>query len=209
MTNKTFYVFRHGAVEERYRKCFRGRLDCALSDEGERASRAMARFLIDKQAEVVITTGRRRTDVVGKILARSGIAHIVDDRFQEVDFGEWEGKTWEEIEVEYPLEVPSYVKAPESFVFPSGEAVADVRARVISAWEDLLEKGYGRIGLVAHRLVIACLTTHLRGMRISQAEPLGMSELLRITMKEAAPRIERIEYDRDREGPGPFPLPPK
>jgi broad specificity phosphatase PhoE len=193
---KTIYVFRHGAVEERYRKCFRGQLDCALSQEGERSSDAMAFVLLDEHAQVVVTTGLLRTDVVGEIGAGLGILHIVDERFCEADFGDWQTKTWSEIEAKCPRDAAAYLQDPDSFAFPGGEAMADVRARVAAAWEDLLERDAERIGLVAHSLVIACLCANLRAQRVMEAEALEPSELLKITIDGPDRRIERVRYDR-------------
>lgn len=48
---------------------------------------------------VVITSPLRRSADVGRWLARWGWAHRLDARLLELDFGDWDGRRWADVEV--------------------------------------------------------------------------------------------------------------
>ena len=48
----------------------------------------------------------------------------------EVDFGDWEGLTMDQIRLRAPAELDHLRRSPDTFVFPNGESVADLVLRV-------------------------------------------------------------------------------
>ena len=58
----------------------------------------------------------------------------LDHRFNEIDFGRWEGLTKEEIEASDPMPYADWQAKAEDFEFPGGEARSAFSARVES-WQ--------------------------------------------------------------------------
>ncbi|MEI6950327.1 alpha-ribazole phosphatase [Paraflavisolibacter sp. H34] len=78
----------------------------------------------------------------------------VDERLYEVDFGNWEGKTWAEI---CPEELNPWM---EDFVHqcpPGGESLLQMHGRVLSFWEELQQQRHQRVAVVTHGGVIRLL----------------------------------------------------
>jgi len=159
---KEILLFRHGDVDDRYKKRFRGALDVALSPLGEQMSRANAEFLLKKPIDLVITSGLQRTDFLGKLVANQGIPHLVDPRFREAHFGEWEGKNWEEVRALYPEEARCYKEDFIHMKFPGGEAVSDLEARLLAGWKEVLALGEKRIAIIGHSTGNGCLMAYLK-----------------------------------------------
>jgi len=165
MPNPTriIYLFRHGEVDHRYKKRFRGVIDCELSPEGERMSQVNAEFLIREKIDRVITTGLRRADRVGQLVAKAGIPHELHQGFREAQFGKWEGMSWEEVRVQYPEEARRYHEEFRTLRFPNGESVHEIEARVLAAWKSILATEFSKIAIVGHSTTNYCLMSHLRG----------------------------------------------
>ena len=62
----------------------------------------------------------------------------VDDRLRELDFGQFEGRTYEEIEREHPEFFRSWMETPTLVRFPGGESYAELRERVSAALDDIV-----------------------------------------------------------------------
>lgn len=160
---KEILLFRHGDVEDRFKKRFRGALDVDLSPLGEQMSQANAQFLIARPVELVVTTGLKRSDRVGELTRAAGIPHEVDRRFREASFGQWEGKNWEEVNRLFPREAQTYKKDFLNMVFPGGESVVAMRARLLEAWLAILARPERRIAIIGHSTGNGTLLSHLKG----------------------------------------------
>lgn len=83
---------------------------------------------------------------------------VIDERLAEIDFGEWEGKTWEEIGV-VPLD--AWAADVAGFVPPGGESAAALQARALAF---VAELGGGEAVLVTHAGVKRVLLAHWLGL---------------------------------------------
>lgn len=166
----TLFLVRHGEVEERYRNCFKGVTDCSLSPKGVQQSYECANFLKGQSIDAVITTGLKRTDYIGMLLSQQAIRHSVDTAIKEMDFGLWEGKTWEEIVQEYPELALKYQKDFMSVQFPKGESIPGLRRRVIASWQILEKRSFSKFAIVGHAVVNACLRSYIEKRQIDTIE---------------------------------------
>lgn len=76
-----------------------------------------------------------------------------DPRWQEIDFGRWEGQSWADIGQEA---IEQWQHSLLDFQFPNGESAYQMQQRVILAWCDWLRQERGGI-LVSHLGVIRML----------------------------------------------------
>jgi alpha-ribazole phosphatase len=145
-------LIRHAEPEDDARgRCY-GRLDVALSPAGVARAERLAERLQDVDLEQVYVSPRRRALQTAAALGGSA---IVDDRLRELDFGELEGRTYDEIERERPTFFRRWMETPTRVRFPGGESYADLRDRVGAAVDDVVAAHPGRIvALVSHGGVI-------------------------------------------------------
>lgn len=160
---KIIYLFRHGEVEDRYKKRFRGTLDCELSDAGKLMTQKNAEFIIRNQVDLVLTTGLKRTDAVGHLLKGSPVKHEVHKGFREAEFGEWEGKSWIEVQKLFPELVKLYETDPIRLQFPSGESMKAVLERVTQAWLEVIKRSENKLAVVGHSTTNTLLLSQLKG----------------------------------------------
>ncbi len=175
---ETLYLFRHCAVDPRLRVIGRGSLDYPLSSEGEKMSLEIVQFLYDKQIQRVITTGRRRTDIVGIELAKKGTEHVIEKRFQELHIPPV--KSWEKIQQEFPEIAIAYCQDIDALAFPVGETPMQVRNRVVQGWLDLQRQQIGRIAIIGHDTSNQWLLAHLKNNGVSQLLPQALGGMYEI-----------------------------
>src|SRR4029079_4724815 len=84
--------------EPEMRGCFIGRTDPPLTTAGRDAA---ARKLSHLKVEAIYVSPLRRALQTAQAI-RCGVEPVVIEELAEIDFGEWEGLTWQQIEQRWP-----------------------------------------------------------------------------------------------------------
>ena len=145
-------LIRHAEPDEDARgRCY-GRLDVGLSPTGLASAERLAESLRPVQLDAVYVSPRLRAVQTANAL---GASRNVDDRLRELDFGQFEGRTYDEIEREQPEFFRSWMETPTLVRFPGGESYAELRERVAAAVDEIVAANDGRtVALVSHGGVI-------------------------------------------------------
>ena len=179
-------LVRHAEPTEDARgRCY-GRLDVKLSESGCEQCRRLAAHLSDEPVAAIMCSPRLRArDTADAIAEPHGLPVTVLDQLRELDFGEFEGRTYDEIATSRPELYERWMTEPTTLRFPGGEGYADLRARVIDAVAQLRATHDGR-------MVVA--VTHGGVVRAVVAEALGMSQgrIFRLAVDTAS--ITRVEW---------------
>jgi alpha-ribazole phosphatase len=123
-------LVRHCEPEEDARgRCY-GTLDVGLSDRGMQHARELAERIPARDA--VWTSPRLRARQTAEPLDAS--AHV-DDDLRELDFGELEGRTFDEIAATQPELYRAWMETPTRVRFPGGESYADLKSRCVRSLE--------------------------------------------------------------------------
>ena len=80
-----------------------------------------------------------------------------DARLWEMDFGQWEGRSWDEIG---PAALDDWAADPAGFVPPGGESGLQVQARALAFVDELLAAGLAAAILVVHAGIMRALLAH-------------------------------------------------
>src|SRR5215470_7834467 len=126
----TFWLVRHASVAGTDGRCC-GRLDVPLSPEGIVQAREAAARLAQEKICAVYSSGLRRALETGQMLADALRLNVtVLETLAEIDFGDFEGMTFEDIQRQYPEVFERWMTQPTNTQFPNGESFADMRDRV-------------------------------------------------------------------------------
>jgi broad specificity phosphatase PhoE len=102
-----------------------------------------------------------------------------EEKFREIDFGDFEGKLYDDIAQEYPAIYRQWMESPTETQFPNGENFVQMQARVVDAAYKLYARHHGEtIAIISHSGV----------NRILLAAALGVSNanIFRIAQRYAA-----------------------
>lgn len=151
------YLVRHGATANNLLKPPRlqGRADVELSAEGAAQAEQASRFLAGMPIDAVYSSPLLRARQTSEAIARPhGLDVQTVDALIECDVGEWEGRTWPDIEREDPGAYRQFMTNPSRFGYLGGENLVQVRDRVMPAFTQLMSENLGRqIVVTAHNVV--------------------------------------------------------
>jgi alpha-ribazole phosphatase len=184
MSETTFTLIRH--PEPAVRGICYGSLDVPLSEEGLKHARAIAEALAAEPFAAIYTSPVRRCADTARMLAEGCDCRLETlDAFRELDFGCFEGRTFDDLARDYPDVYRRWMEAPTEVEFPGGESFAAMRRRVLAATHKLRARHGGQtIALVTHGGVIRTLLAEAQGMaphRIFEFE-LPYGSIRRVTL---------------------------
>jgi alpha-ribazole phosphatase len=169
------WLLRHSEPEASARgRCY-GALDVALSPDGIRQARSVAEALAHKAFAAIYASPRQRCRQAAQILAEGRNCPIeTEAALRELDFGEFEGRTYDEIAAIYPDVYQQWMDRPTETQFPGGESFSEMYARVIAATHELRARHAGQsIALVTHGGVIRIILADALGMQSANIFRIG------------------------------------
>jgi broad specificity phosphatase PhoE len=130
---KTIYLLRHGDVASRYAGRFIGRTNVPLSRAGRRQACRLARRFGNLAGLACVASPLRRA----RDTARLAVPGMNGDLkiwpgLREIDFGRWEGLTFDEIRRRDPARVNDWARFGSDFRFPEGESLWSCRTAASS-----------------------------------------------------------------------------
>lgn len=152
MPQTALWFMRHGEVQNGMVGAFVGRKDVALCDVGHKQAQGIATFLEQAHVDAVVSSPRIRALDTAKPLAETkGLGIDVRDPLAEMDFGDWEGRFWEDIEAEDPEFAHKWQHDPGAIPCPGGETANSFAARVQEDLEKVRQEYSGQtVAVFAH-----------------------------------------------------------
>jgi probable phosphoglycerate mutase len=120
-----------------------GSLDPPLNETGRAQARELAELVSGEGLAALYASDMRRALETAQIVGeRVGLEPVVDPRVRECGWGAWEGRLVEDIAREEPADWDAWLRAGESFRFPSapdkpGESLAEHTSRTLAALDDV------------------------------------------------------------------------
>jgi broad specificity phosphatase PhoE len=129
-------LIRHGEVESAWKKICYGAMDVPLSESGMESSTRLAdRIVADFNPRYVFHSGLHRTKFLASEIASRSTNRpelIVDTRLQERYYGDWQGKSWDEVFGSDPDHFHDLIEQPETYRPPRGETTSEMQSRITS-----------------------------------------------------------------------------
>ena len=168
------FIVRHGRTEANATGRLLGRLDLPLDPLGERQAAALATAVgpVDR----VVSSPLLRTR---QTAAQFGLDVTIDERFVELDYGEYDGLPLAEV----PPEIWREWRRDPGFTPPGGESLTALRSRV--------EAGLAELAETARTEDIA-VVTHVSPIKASVTWALGVGDDVTWRMRVSPASISRI-----------------
>jgi len=171
------YVVRHGETDLNRDRRFRGMSDAPLNEQGRLESRGAARLLSGHGVSAIHTSPvRRAVETAEMIAGEIGAGVVVNDGLIDIDYGEWQGLTVEEVQEKFGKgTLESWMKDPGGFTFPGGESMLDVCSRLEPALLGIVrENPGGTVAAVSHLAVLKVSFIVMMGVEFGWFWKLGL-----------------------------------
>jgi alpha-ribazole phosphatase len=193
-----FWLIRHGEPAEASRQRCYGSLDIGLSETGRAQMQHAAEYLRTESIAAIYSSPRSRALESARVLAggRSRPIEIVED-LREIDFGDFEGLTYDEIAARYPDLYRLWMEKPTEIQFPNGESFAEMRVRVLKAFDTIQREREGQtVAIVSHggvnRILLAWALQMPDNCLFRLGQDYGAMNLM--TLVEGIPGVEALNY---------------
>jgi len=148
-------LVRHAAPDDAARGRVYGTLDVGLSPAGREQARRLAEIL---PRAPVYSSPRRRALETARALAADP---IVEPDLCEIDFGELEGRRYEDVERTHPELFRAWMDEPTRVRFPGGESYTDLRTRALRVLEAIRRRHAYAVVVTHGGIIRAGLATWL------------------------------------------------
>lgn len=144
---KTLFLLRHG--ETVLNGFYVGSTDVSLSDGGREQVVSTGNVLGNENISKIYCSPMKRCLETVELLYLD-IPMEIDENLREIDFGRWEGKSFEQISWTDGELIENWRTKGENFCFPDGECLTAFNRRVEEFSEKILLETKERILIVAH-----------------------------------------------------------
>jgi 2,3-bisphosphoglycerate-dependent phosphoglycerate mutase len=188
----TIVLVRHGETDWNRERRYQGHADQPLNDQGREQARRLAELLRDESLSAVYTSPLRRASETASIIGRSlGLEPVELEALREIDVGEWQGLTVDEVRSRFP----EHADVDWRSGWSGGESHDELGARVVPALVGLerFHRGERVLG-VTHAGPIRAALTAAMGISLSELRaligPLQNCVLFRLAIRNG--KLERL-----------------
>jgi len=166
MTTRVVLV-RHGQTDWNQVERFRGRADVPLNDLGLAQATATAERVAREWTPAAVYSSplcraRRTAEAIASHFDLQVQTH---PGLEDIDYGQWQGRTPEEARSSWPREADAWYSSPQSVRIPSGETLEEVRARAMAAVREIVQSHEGEsVVVVAHTVVNRAILLGILGL---------------------------------------------
>jgi len=171
------HLIRHTKVNVEPGICY-GQKDVELLETYPEELEAVKTSIADLKFDAIYSSPLSRAKTLATDLFGEAVTY--DDRLMELNFGDWEGKAWDEIKD------PLLDKWMEDFVnkkCSNGESFVMLHERVVQFLEELKKLEHKDIAIVTHGGVIRTLQAIHKNIQLKEAfneSPAGFGELVQL-----------------------------
>jgi broad specificity phosphatase PhoE len=180
-------LVRHGATDWNLQGRCQGATDRELSEIGIRQAEAIAADLAEEPIHLVYSSDLKRARRTAELISdRHGLPVLVERDVRELDHGDLEGLTFQEIRANYPVFLERWRTEPADIRVPGGERLADVAERAWSGLNRIVQRHAAaqKIVVVSHNFPILGIVCRITGTPLNHyrsfhLDPCGVTRLSR------------------------------
>lgn len=166
----TLYIVRHGETVWNTEKRMQGRHDSSLTERGVEQAELLAERLKNINFSVIYSSPLGRTVKTSQIIGlQRNLPIIKEDRLIEMDLGDWEGLTQEQILKKNEEQLYNFWNKPQLYISDGGEEFSDVRKRIKPLIKDIENKHDNeKILLVTHSITLKTIMSNFEGRSLEK-----------------------------------------
>ncbi|MEN6319397.1 MAG: histidine phosphatase family protein [Syntrophaceae bacterium] len=161
-------LVRHGQTEWNRVERFRGHADVPLNEAGlEQAETTGRRIAAEWRPEAIYSSPLSRAVRTAEIIAgHYGLSVQIHPELIDIDYGQWQGLTPDEVREQWPETIDDWYNKPVSAHIPGGETLEQLRSRALETIDELVKRHDGQtIVVVGHTVINRIILLGVLGLR--------------------------------------------
>lgn len=156
------YFIRHGETDWNVKKRMQGQIDISLNEKGHRQAmdRAIQMKIDHIVPDIIYSSNLKRAYQTAQDLAGTFQLPVwIQDGLEEISFGDWEGKVFQDLERENPMMMETHRNNIRYSKVHGGESYDDVTYRMLKATKQIIDRhpDQNTIFIVSHGAAILTL----------------------------------------------------
>jgi len=191
-------LVRHGETDTNKARLALGRADVELNEHGRWQAQRLALSLKDEAIGAIYSSPLKRALATAEPIASShGLEVQVDEGLIEMDIGEMEGLTFQQVGERYPHFLQAWLGGQAAYeAMPGGERVLDVQERAWQAIERIRQRQeQGTVAAVTHNFVIITLLCRVLGLELANFRRLRHSVAAKSVLEMGRDRIIVVSFN--------------
>jgi probable phosphoglycerate mutase len=191
-------LVRHGETDTNKAGLALGRADVELNQHGRWQAQRLAISLKGEPLAAIYSSPLRRALATAEPIASShGLAVQVDDGLIEMDIGEMEGLTFQQVSERHPQFLRLWLGGQAAYeAMPGGERLLDVQERAWQAIERIRQRQeQGTVAAVTHNFVILTVLCRVLGLELADFRRLRHSMAAKSVLEMGRDRIIVISFN--------------
>ncbi|WP_139905745.1 histidine phosphatase family protein [Clostridium thermarum] len=164
------YLTRHGETEWNIQGRMQGSKDSPLTELGIKQAMQLGKRLKDTKIDVVYSSPSGRAYNTAKLILGDRKVNIIPmEELMEMNFGIWEGMTFDVIRKEYKEQYDTFWNTPHLLKDFPGESFEQLKLRGVSAVNKIISENEGKdILIVGHALIVKAIMSHFENLPIEK-----------------------------------------
>jgi broad specificity phosphatase PhoE len=191
-------LVRHGETDTNKARLALGRADIELNEHGRWQAQRLVVSLKDEPIAAIYSSPLRRALATAEPIASShGLEVQVDEGLIEMDIGEMEGLTFQQVGERYPHFLQAWLGGQAAYeAMPGGERLLDVQERAWQAIEMIRQRQeQGTVAVVTHNFVILTLLCRILGLELADFRRLRHSLAAKSVLEMGRDRIIVVSFN--------------
>jgi alpha-ribazole phosphatase len=169
------FLVMHTETEATAGRCI-GQSNVALSEKGSADVAKLVEQLKPLAPSVMISSDLLRCRVLAEALAKAVKVDVVfETAWREINFGQWEGKTWDEIYTQDRARYEAWTKDFVTIAPPEGESFVTLQLRIARAVNALSAYQAETIVVVTHAGAIRAALSCAMGLPLERTFAIGLN----------------------------------
>ena len=184
----TLYLIRHGETEWNKSGRYQGSTDVALSAMGLKQAEKTKEYFKEIPLDGVISSPLQRARITAQGIADTHHLELEQVKaLQELCFGDWEGKTFGEIDTLWPGMMSEMYHHPDTLQLPHGESFLDCQKRTMAFIQELLQRGDNKsYAIVSHGAALRTIICAMIDIPLARSWNMGLSNASVTTIRHYA-----------------------
>lgn len=160
------YLVRHGETDWNKENRCQGCIDIELNKDGILQAEAAAKRLSAENIDIIYSSSLKRAYTTAEIINKSlSVDLIKNESLNEINFGEWEGLTFDEMRRQSQYDYDKWRFTPHLVNFPGEGSLKNVQDRAMKFVNDIIDKNNGKnILIVSHGGVLKLIVLGVLGI---------------------------------------------
>ena len=182
---------RHGQTMWNDLGRYQGHTDIPLNKTGIEQAQKVAKRLGKEKVSAIYASDLLRAKQTAEIIGLEfNLPVTLSENLREINFGVWEGKTYKEIELQYPELLNIWLSDPTKLQIPNGETFSQLQTRAWASISDIINMNKNKtVVVVSHGGTISTI--------ICQILNINLKNLWQIKLNNSAVSIVDF-YDQNK-----------